>query len=254
MSDVEQRARDMGWRPKEEWNGPDENWKSAEDFVRIGENYMPVLKERLGKLETELASVRGAHQKTQGQFKKLADWHRGTWQRQYAKALADIKAQKKQAVREHDTDLYEELEEAENDLLEQAQSEQEASAIPEDNTVPEFYEFQAANKWYGTDPEMTMYADGLQAVLTQHEGVNDDKTFFEEVSKRVRQRFPEKFRNDNQALPPAVEGGGGDLGGGGGQKSWGEIPPEHRAAYTENFTDIMTKDEYAKEYWLQEGV
>lgn len=251
--DIEQRARDMGWRPKDEWRGPEENWKSAEDFVRIGENYMPVLKERLGKLEEELSNVRGEHAKTKSQFQKLADWHRGTWKRQYMKALEDIKVQKRNAVAEHDTELYDELVEREAHLLEEADQVNPDAGITDD-AVPEYYVFKENNPWYGTDPEMSMYADGLQTVLTQHEGIKDDKTFFEEVEKRVRLRFPEKFRNQNQALPPAVEGAGASDDGGGGEKGWGDIPSEHKAAYLDNFTDIMSKDEYAKEYWLQEGV
>ena len=87
MSDVEQRARDMGWVPKEEFRGPEENWKSAEDFVRIGENYMPVLKERLGKLEETIGELRAENKKVSGSLQKLADHHRGTWKRQYLKAL-----------------------------------------------------------------------------------------------------------------------------------------------------------------------
>ncbi|MHA2266021.1 MAG: hypothetical protein ACXAEN_26815 [Candidatus Thorarchaeota archaeon] len=250
---IEQRARDMGWRPKEEWSGPEENWKTAEDFVRIGENYMPVLKERLGKMEETIGELRTENKKVTGSLTKLAEWHRGTWKRQYAKALADIKAQKRAAVAEHDTEEYDRLVQEEADLLDEADGSDPGSP-PADDTVPEFYEFQTKNPWYGQDPEMTMYADGLQAVLTQYEGVSDDKTFFQEVEKRVRTRFPEKFRNDNQALPVAVEAGGGVTDGGKIEKGWGDIPVEHRAAYTENFTDIMTREEYAKEYWLQEGV
>lgn len=250
--DIEQRAKDMGWRPKEEWRGPEENWKSAEDFVRIGENYMPVLKERLGKMEGTITELRTENAKVAGSLNKLADWHRGTWKRQYDKALADIKRQKRQAVAEHDTELYDNLAEEEAALIkESVQADPVVDAAP--TAVPEYHEFKAKNDWYGTMPEMTMYANGLQAVLTSYEGVSDDKTFFQEVEKRVRLRFPEHFRNDNRALPPAVEGAGGE-GNVGGKRGWGDIPSEHRSAYLENFTDFMTKEDYAKEYWLQEGV
>lgn len=253
MEDIEARAREMGWRPQEEWNGPAENWKNAEDFVRIGENYMPVLKERLGKMEATISDLRAENAKVSGSLNKLAEWHRGTWQRQYARALQDIKAQKLQAVEEHDPVRYKELEEEEEALVSEAGN-QDPNKIYDDGTVPEFHEFQQKNPWYGKDPEMSMYADGLQAVLVQHEGVSDDKTFFQEVERRVRLRFPEKFRNTNQALPPAVEAGGADDGSGSGKKGWGDLPPEAKAAYTDNFTDIMERDQYAKEYWLQEGV
>jgi hypothetical protein len=252
MSDVEQRARNMGWVPKEDFRGPEENWKSAEDFVRIGENAMPVLKERLGKMETTIDDLRKENAKVKGSLNKLADWHRGTWKRQYEKAHAEIKREMREAVEEQDTTRYDALVEQENALLQEVATEN-PDVEQVGDTVPEYDAFQEKNPWYGSDHEMTMYANGLQAILVQHDGITDDKSFFQEVEKRVRTRFPEKFRNDNQALPPAVEGSGGEgaLQSETGEKGWGDIPAEDQAAYTNNFTDIMSKEQYATEYWLQ---
>jgi len=36
-SEVEQAARDQGWRPKEEWSGDPDGWKSADHFVEWGD-------------------------------------------------------------------------------------------------------------------------------------------------------------------------------------------------------------------------
>jgi hypothetical protein len=255
MSDIEVRAREMGWRPIEEWKGPEANWKTAEDFVRIGENYMPVLKERLGKMEETISALREENTKVSGSLNKLAEHHRGTWKRMYEKAMNDIREQKKIAVQEADTQLYDALEEQEKKIIEEAAADNPDIPQGAGDTVPEYEEFRAANPWYGNDREMTMYANGLQSILPQDASITDDKTFFQEVEKRVRLRFPEKFRNDNQALPPLVEGSGGagslqDTA----KRGWGDIPAEHQAGYLNNFTDIMSKDEYAAEYWLQDGV
>lgn len=76
MSNVEQRARDMGWRPLDEWNGPEENWKSAEDFLRVADNYMPVLKERLTKLEDLIKDLRTDNAKQRASLEKLSAHHR----------------------------------------------------------------------------------------------------------------------------------------------------------------------------------
>ena len=252
--DVEQRARDMGWVPKEDFNGPDENWKSAEDFVRIGENYMPVLRERLGKLESLITDLRTENERTKGSLQSLANHHRGTWKRQYERAKTDIEAEMAAAVERGDGEAFQQLKQAERELEDAAQAENPDN---QPTPVPEFIEFKAINPWYGTDPEMSMYADGLQSVLTQHEGITDDKTFFQEVEKRVRLRFPDKFKNQNQELPPAVESGDGGSGVGGEsqEKKWGDIPSEERASILrefgpELFTNEYTKEDYAKEYWL----
>jgi hypothetical protein len=253
---MEQKARDMGWRPLEEFKGQEDRWVDAETFVERGETIMPILKERLGKMETTLNSLRDENVKVTGSLHKLADWHRGTWKRQYNKALQTIQDDKRAAVSEADNDRYAALEEQERNLIQEAAEEHPDELSEGGQTIPEYTEFQLKNEWYGSDHEMTMYANGLQAILVQHEGFTDNETFFQEIEKRVRSRFPEKFRNDNQALPPAVEGSGGEgVGAGVGDKRvWGDIPREHQAAYNLNFTDIMTKEDYAKEYWLQEGV
>ena len=40
----EGEAREMGWRPKEEWQGEPEKWRDAKEFVERGELY--------GKIDT----------------------------------------------------------------------------------------------------------------------------------------------------------------------------------------------------------
>jgi hypothetical protein len=255
MSDVEQKARDMGWVPKEEFRGSDDRWVDAETFVERGENIMPILKERLGKMETTIGELRAENQKVKGSLGKLAEHHRGTWKRMYNKALQDIQDEKRDAVAQADTDRYTALEEQERNLIQEAAEEHPDDPTTGGDEVPEYAAFQANNDWYGQDHEMTMYANGLQAILVEGEGIADNKTFFQEIEKRVRQRFPEKFRNDNQALPPAVEGSeGAGTDGDGTKKGWGDIPKADRDAFTEHLSDVVSKEDYVREYWLQEGV
>ena len=44
MSDIEQTARDMGWRPQEEFRGEASKWVDAQTFVSSGENFLPILR------------------------------------------------------------------------------------------------------------------------------------------------------------------------------------------------------------------
>lgn len=55
LSPVEQKAFDQGWRPQEEFKGPEENWKTPKEFIRDGE-WLAKLKEkdqRLDRLERD---------------------------------------------------------------------------------------------------------------------------------------------------------------------------------------------------------
>ena len=52
--DTESRARAMGWVPKDQFRGPAENWRDAGEFVRRGEEELPILRERLRSTTREI--------------------------------------------------------------------------------------------------------------------------------------------------------------------------------------------------------
>ena len=43
-TDVEARARDMGWSPRDSWRGKAEDWIDAETFVKRGTEILPILR------------------------------------------------------------------------------------------------------------------------------------------------------------------------------------------------------------------
>ena len=55
--DIEARARAMGWRPQEEFNGDPAKWKPAEDFVAKGENDLPVLRENMRRMTSTITEL-----------------------------------------------------------------------------------------------------------------------------------------------------------------------------------------------------
>jgi hypothetical protein len=65
--------------------------------------------------------------------------------------------------------------------------------------------WQAKNKWFGEDDEMTSFALGLHQKLVK-QGVNprsDD--YYEKINSRMRQVFPESFEGDGDAEEVAEE-------------------------------------------------
>ena len=59
-TEVEQAAREMGWRPKEEFRGDTAKWVDAETFVSRGENFIPILRADREKLRGENAEIKSA--------------------------------------------------------------------------------------------------------------------------------------------------------------------------------------------------
>jgi hypothetical protein len=250
MSGTEERARAMGWAPKEEWRGDPENWKTAEEFLEVGENKMPVLKERLEKMYGMLENMQGEL----GQLRKtntaIKEYNQRVHKKAYEEALETLRAEKRNAVANQDVDAYDRLEKEESRLVKESVENFPADGenVPTDNeAVPEYYEFLKNNSWYKEEPEMQAYANMLQDVIVG-EGVKDNKEFFIEVERRVRKRFPEYFSNMRRTDAPEVEGGGGHLNEDTGAKTWANLPKEAKAAYQEHFSDWLSKDEYLKNY------
>ena len=52
--EIEEEARKLGWVKQEEWKGDPDKWRPAEEFVERGRNIVPIMRERLEKLEKEL--------------------------------------------------------------------------------------------------------------------------------------------------------------------------------------------------------
>src|SRR6185436_4853984 len=56
-TEVEGRARRMGWRPQEEFRGPKDKWVDASQFVERGETELPVLRERFRALDDKFTRL-----------------------------------------------------------------------------------------------------------------------------------------------------------------------------------------------------
>lgn len=94
LSDSEQKAFDQGWRPLEEFNGPEDNWKSAKEYIRDGE-WMAKLKEkdqRLDKMERE--------------FHDRVDNINKFNEAQRKQDIANLKAKQRDAVEMSDTEAF----------------------------------------------------------------------------------------------------------------------------------------------------
>jgi FtsZ-binding cell division protein ZapB len=81
------------------------------------------------------------------------------------------------------------------------QPEQNAVQTPQQTQAPRPDErsvrWQQANKWFGTDEEMTAYALGLhqKLVRTGVDPAQDPDTYYERLNTRIREKFPEAFED-----------------------------------------------------------
>lgn len=198
VSPIEEKAREMGWRPKDEWEGDPDEWRDAKEFVDRKPLY-----EKIDHQNREIKEMRKAINALQGHYQKVRET-------EYARAMEDLRTEYKKALREGDEDKIIEAQEKMADV----KAEQKAAEIAAKqaqktapNLSPEFVKWVESNSWYGQDQEMRILADqiGVSFVRSNPEKTAQDMLNY--VSKRMRNLYPEKFRNLNRDKESLVDTG-----------------------------------------------
>lgn len=198
-SELEQRAVSMGWRPKDDFHGNEDDFIDAKEFVRR----QPLF----DKIESQSKQIK-AVTKALESFK---DHYTRVEEAAVQKAIDQMKTQRKQALVDGDGDNFElydgEIKKAEQQLatIEQTKG---RPIVDEPVVNPEWTAFQTRNSWYNTTAHMRVYADQLGADLAS-KGMSPADVL-KKVEEEVRKEFPTKFRNPNKDSAPDVESSRGN--------------------------------------------
>ncbi len=218
---VEEKAREVGWRPKEEWDGPTTGWMDPEEFLarneRLKKKADPIAQKEISRLERELTEMKAS-------VTDLTRMYTNAEQRGYKRALKDIQKRQEKAVEDGDTDAFRAAQ-AEADELKQEMTEAKPEQKPQASAMYE--SFTRENDWYNSDLKMTAYADHIAPVVARNLGIKQETPeFYKRIAEAVREEFPEKFENPNRKRASAVEGNGTAAG-----ASTSKWPAEATAAY-----------------------
>lgn len=192
-SQVELDAREQGWVPKDEFKGDEHKWVDAGEFIRRGELFAKIESQnkKLKSMEDTLHQFKQHHDKVQ--------------ENAYKKALADLKAKKKEALVEGDADLVIEVDERIAEVKqEQAAAQAAAQRQPaQQEEHPEFTNFKVKNSWYESSVPMRAWADARGTELAR-QGKSPSEVL-RTVEREVREEFPNRFENPNRSKPAGVE-------------------------------------------------
>lgn len=192
LTPTQQEALSQGWVPKEEFDGDEEKWVDAGEFLRRGELFR-----KIESQSKEMKDMRKA-------LAEMAKHNSKIREVEYQRALDSLKQEKRTALSEGDADKVVEIDDK-IDLVktQQRQDAQQAvqSNIPE--VHPELASWISRNGWYETTPSMRSWADGRGVELAQ-EGKSPTDVL-RTLEKEVKQRFSEKFHNPNRDRAAAVE-------------------------------------------------
>lgn len=192
LTPIQAKAIEQGWKPKDQFEGPEEEFIDAPEFVRRGELF--------SKIEHQSREMKAMKQALEA----LRQHNTKIEASAYDRALKDLKAQRKQALREGEVDLVDEIEEKiEEAQTERARIAREAQVPVVQEVDPGFAAWVEKNSWYAKDVAMQAVADrvGLEAA---RRGL-PQADVLRKVEEEVRAAFPHKFVNPRSSRPTAVE-------------------------------------------------
>lgn len=238
INESELRARDMGWKPREEFDGDDSDFIDAGEFIR-----RQPLFDRIQETSKELKSTRETLKAFKTHYQKVKET-------EYARALADVKVQLKTAKldgnRELEVGLEEEKERIESERDAFIDEQEAIDEVAQTAVNPLFEKWIARNTWYQSTKHMKVFADDVGTRLHQ-QGMNPEKVL-EEVEKAVRKEFPNKFRNPNRDSAPSVEGPSSRQTKSGGATDDSFLSPDEREFMNKFIRDkVLTKEEFLRD-------
>lgn len=224
--DYEKEAVSRGWTPKEDWKGDPHNWKDAKSYVERSDDIVRITKNQMAAQEKDFAE----------RLKKLqtvTDKTVEQLQKAHEKELADLKAQRREAIKAGDVDKAEKLDDQIDDLKDDKPDKKLTGAALDKHNQKVQEEWVGKQDWWDTDEEMTDWAIGRSqriAAKTPDISIEDNLA---QLEKELAKKFPDKFGGarlvKTEANGHAPVDGGGDFPGGKGTDPLAKLPAEARA-------------------------
>lgn len=272
FTDVEARARRMGWRPKEEFRGPPDRWSSAEDFIARGENELPILRERNRNLDRQLeetgrtvTELKTRMEQTGEVLSSMREMGLKAEERAYRKARTEIEEEMRTRAAAADvvgvTETQRKLEELdkERDAAKVAPAAVVAKAAdapaakPRDPVAEQWI---ADNPWFTSDAEMNSTAQGIHTGMLQSRKDLSLADNLAETKRRIMKLYPEKFANANRDEAIAVAQPSGNAPAPTNRnkkKTYADLPADAKAAcdkYVKQINSTKPKVPYTPEEYV----
>jgi hypothetical protein len=222
------KAQAAGWRPLEEFDGDPEQWVDAKEFVKRAPLY-----EKNHKLKKEVADLKTTLHEVKGHITRVSE-------AAYKKAVADLTAQRDEAIDNGDRTAVKELD--------KQIKEAEAIKVPADNVHPAIKAWEAENgDWFYKDEEISGFGLAYaQSYLTRKPG--DFAGAMDAMETAIKKAYPDKFEKpaERRKTPPAVESGSRSEG----KKTFSkaDLNDEQRNVMNRFVRQgVMSEEEYIKE-------
>jgi hypothetical protein len=196
VSEIEQKALEMGWRPKEEFDGDETEFIDAKEFVR-----RQPLFDKISHQSREIKEVRKA-------LEALKTHYTTVRESEYERALTSLKQARKTALSDGDGDRFDALDDEIKVVEKQVESikaVKDTQIVQDSQEHPEFTSWKNQNRWYESTGYMRKFADDFGTELAAR-GVPPAEVL-KQVAQAVRKEFPGKFSNPNKENAAPVNSG-----------------------------------------------
>ena len=243
-NESESTASEMGWVPKDKYRGDPDKWVDAETFVQRGNKSGPILKERNEHLIQEIQTLKSEfakHKEVTEQFKKFQAEQSERKVNEYKAQIAELRAQKSEAIRNGDGDAVNDIDDR-IDTLKERSKEAVVEPPKQAEVAPhqDFASWKSENDWFEKDTAMAAYATELAKGLRAKGDTSEGRVFFDKVKEVMRKDFPNKFGNPNRSKPSAVETGNTSTYKG---KTFDDIPADERKTIRTFISQGLYKNE-----------
>jgi hypothetical protein len=223
---------------------------------------MPILRKTNEKLNEQITALRSDVTRTQAlleqaqlSMEEFRLYHEADSKRQYERALATLKADKRAALNDQNTDLVMEIDDAIQELGAGPKPLPKLDLIkpdaPDPSKDPVFVEWAEEHAdWYGGNQEQTAYANSIGQWLRTMEPKLTGRPFLDKVAAEVKEKFGNGRSSDR------VEGSrGGSTSQRSSGRSYADLPAADKAACDRFATRLVgegkafkTQAEWRKRY------
>jgi len=187
VNEIEVSAREMGWRPEEEYEGPEGNWVNADEFVARAPLYdgLSKQKKRIKRLEKVV--------------NELSTHNRNITAAQKEARIKELEVAKAEAVIDGDANGVAQIE----THIKQTEN----IAVPEAGPSQEYVDFVDDNPWYIDNPDLAAIADRRGKFIYDKNPDANLEDVFTEVAKYVKENYMKENKPSKRI--PSAEGSGG---------------------------------------------
>jgi hypothetical protein len=216
----EKRAARMGYVPKEEFRGDPDKWISAREFIERAEKQLPIALGTIKNLEGKLERMEKKFAGMTDTLEKFNKHHKTALERETAKAageykrgLEDARTEMRLAMEEGDSEKFDKASKRLDGLLENPPEKLEEAETKIDTKFADQPKFDPKihnqwvedNSWFIKEFKMNRFAVECGEFLKLT--ISDQKEQLKEITKMVKEEFPEYFGNPARRKPASVETG-----------------------------------------------